>query len=126
MRKLIIAALMSAMFMTATVGTAPPLNAQVSFGIRIGPPPNPRVLRSIPRQPGPGYVWIDGYWYPNANGRTYRWHSGYWTRLPFDGARWVPPYYDGQRFYDGYWENDRERLNHDHRWDRNRDRDYRR
>src|SRR6476660_9707268 len=39
-------------------------NAQVTFGIRIGqPPPPPRWYR-VPAQPGPGYEWIEGYWYP--------------------------------------------------------------
>ena len=54
------------------------LDAQVSVGIRIGPPPHPRVVRVQPAQPGPGFVWVDGYWYPD--GRRYRWHDGYWTR----------------------------------------------
>ena len=63
--------------------------AQVSFGIRIGEPPPPRVIRVRPRAPGPDYFWVDGYWYP-VNGR-YRWHEGYWTRPPFAGARWIAP-----------------------------------
>jgi len=27
-------------------------------------------------------------------------------------------------FFEGYWEGDRGRNNHDHRWDRDRNRDY--
>jgi hypothetical protein len=97
--------------------------AQVSFGIRIGPPPPPRVVRVQPVRPGPDYVWIDGYWYPN--GTRYVWHAGYWTRAPYAGARWVAPHHDGQQFFNGYWEGDRGRMEHDHRWDRDRDRDFR-
>jgi len=52
-------------------------------------------------------------------------HAGYWTRLPYAGARWVAPRYEGQRYYTGYWEGDRGRVEHDHRWDRDRNRDYR-
>src|SRR6185369_406461 len=32
--------------------------AQVSFGINIGPPPQPRSYRAVPRSPGDGYIWI--------------------------------------------------------------------
>ena len=97
--------------------------AQVSFGINIGPPPPPRVLRVRPVAPGPDFFWVDGYWYP-VGGR-YRWHEGYWTRPPYAGARWIAPRHDGERFYNGYWEGERGRIEHDHRWDRDRGRDYR-
>ena len=98
--------------------------AQVSIGIRIWPPPPPRVIRVVPRSPGDGYVWIDGYWYV-VDGR-YRWHDGYWTRPVYGGARWVAPHHDGDRYFDGYWDGDNGRRDHDHRWDRDRRyRDYR-
>jgi hypothetical protein len=98
---------------------------QVSIGIQIGPPPPPRVLRSHPRSPGPGFVWIDGYWYP-VNGR-YAWHKGYYTRPPFEGAIWVAPRHDGRRFFEGHWEAAGRQVGHDHRWDRDkRNRDYNR
>jgi len=100
----------------------PAVGAQVSLGIRIGRPPAPRVLRFQPPSPGPDYVWIDGYWYPV--GGHYRWHEGYWTRSPYAGARWVGPRYEGGQFFEGYWEGDRGRLAHDHRWDRDSGRDY--
>ena len=98
-------------------------NAQISVGVRIGQPPPPRVVRVLPGRPGPEYTWVDGYWYPV--GRRYRWHDGYWTRPPYEGARWVAPHHDGQRYFVGYWEGDRGRLEHDHRWDRDHDRDFR-
>lgn len=94
------------------------LPAQVSVGIRIGPPPPPRVVRVLPRQPGPDYAWIEGYWYPS--GRRYKWHDGYWTRAPYAGAHWVGPRHEGGMFYEGSWEGGRGRLDHDHRWDRER------
>lgn len=125
MKKVIVAALLSVALLTGAVDMTP-LFAQVSLGIRIGPPPQPRVLHSRPRQPGPEYVWVEGYWYPNANGKKYVWHDGYWTRAPFPNARWVSPHYDGERFFNGYWENGDHRMDHDHHWDHDRDRDYRR
>ena len=95
--------------------------AQVSFGINIGPPPQPRSYRVVPRSPGQGYIWIDGYWYPS--GRRYKWHGGYYTRTPYAGARWVGPRYESHQYYAGYWEGDRGRVEHDHHWDRERNRD---
>jgi YXWGXW repeat-containing protein len=103
------------------LGAGTAVDAQVSIGIRIGPPPAPRVLRIQPPRPRPDFVWIEGYWYPV--GRRYKWHNGYWTRPPYEGARWVGPRHDGERFYLGYWDGGRGRVEHDHRWDRDRDRD---
>lgn len=97
------------------------LFGQVSIGIRIGPPPTPRVVRVLPARPGPEYVWIEGYWYP-VDGR-YRWHAGYWTLPPYPGARWIVPHHDGERFFAGYWDGPHGRFEHDHRWDRDHDRD---
>jgi hypothetical protein len=96
---------------------------QVSIGIRIGPPPPLRVERVLPPSPGPEFVWVEGYWYPVGN--HYKWHSGYWTRPPYGGAIWVRPRHDGDSFFNGYWEGDHGRREHDHRWDRDRDRDFR-
>jgi hypothetical protein len=96
---------------------------QISVGIRIGAPPPARVLRVRPPRPGPAYFWIDGYWYP-LNGH-YRWHAGYWTRPPYEGAHWVAPHHDGQRYFEGYWDGPHGRVEHDHKWDRDRDRDWR-
>jgi len=98
-------------------------SAQVSIGVRIGPPPPPRVVRVLPPRPGPDFVWVDGYWY--VVGNRYRWHAGYWTRPPYAGAHWVGPRHDGERFFAGYWDGGRGRFEHDHRWDRDHDRDYR-
>lgn len=95
---------------------------QVSIGIQIGPPPPPRVVRVLPPSPGPGFVWIGGYWY--VIGGRYRWHAGYWTMPPYAGAHWVAPRHDGERFFAGYWDGDRGRFEHDHRWDRDHERDH--
>ncbi len=49
---------------------------------------------------------------------------GYWTRPPYLGARWVAPRYERGEFLEGYWNGDRGRVEHDHRWDKDRDRDH--
>lgn len=92
---------------------------QISIGVRIGNPPPPRVVRVQPRSPGDGYFWVTGYWYPVGN--RYQWHDGYWTRPAYSGARWMPARHDGERYFDGYWDGDRGKVKHDHKWDRRRD-----
>jgi YXWGXW repeat-containing protein len=92
-------------------------NAQVSFGIRIGEPPGPRAY-AVPAYPGPGYEWVEGYWYP-VHGR-YVWRNGYWARPPYRGAYWSAPYYSGGRYYSGRWEGRREAIQHRNRENRER------
>lgn len=116
MKKILLTVAAIGLFVTGTA------LAQVGFGvgIRIGPPPPVRVERVVPA-PGPGHVWIPGYWY--AVGTRWRWHAGYWTLPPYAGAHWVAARHEGGMFYDGYWDGDRGRFAHDHRWDRDHDRD---
>ena len=78
--------------------------AHVSIGVNFGaPPPPPRVAYFA--APGPGYVWIDGFYYPARRG--WEWRPGYWSRPPYVGAYWVRPRYEGRRYYGGYWERGR-------------------
>jgi hypothetical protein len=102
------------------VAPAATVHAQISFGIRIGEPPPPRAYR-VPPRPGPDYVWVEGYQYPE--GGHYKWHDGYWTRAPYEGAYWVEPYHTGGQYYAGHWEGTRGNVAHDHRWDRGNQRD---
>jgi len=103
---------------------AAPASAQITFDVRIGQPPPPPRAYAVPQAPGPDYIWVEGYWYPQGN--RYAWHNGYWTRPPYAGAYWVAPYYEGGRYYAGRWEGARRPIYHDHRWDRDPRRDERR
>ena len=99
--------------------------AQVSIGIRIGPPPRPRVVRVVRPRPSPEYIWVDGYWFVEK--KRYRWHEGYWTRPPYRRARWVPPHYEREMYFVGYWEGEggrKEHKHHEHGRDRGRGYDY--
>jgi hypothetical protein len=76
-----------------------------SIGVYVGAPgyyppaPAPVVVTAYrPPCPGPGYVWVDGYY--DAYGA---WYNGYWALPPYAGAYWVAPRYYGGRFYAGYW-----------------------
>lgn len=63
----------------------------ISIGIGIGTP-GPAMVR--PASPGPGYVWVDGYY-----GQNRAWVPGFWRRpavivAPHSygyGRRYVPP-----------------------------------
>ncbi len=65
------------------------------------PPPPPPVAAYVPLSPGPGYAWVDGYYYPI--GPRYRWRPGYWAHRPYAGAYWIGPRYENRRYYRGYW-----------------------
>ena len=100
---------------------APAAHAQIPFDVHMGTPPAaPRAYR-VPPQPGPDYVWVEGYWYPVSG--QYRWHNGYWTHPPYQDAYWVAPYYQGNQYYTGHWEGGRGDVHHDHGWDQTRQRD---
>lgn len=96
---------------------------QISIGISIGAPPAPRLMRVRPNPPGAGYSWVEGYWYPQNN--RYVWHRGYYSRPPYEGAIWVGPRYESQKYYQGYWSGGDREFKHDHRWDKDKkNRDY--
>src|SRR5436305_1648001 len=111
---------MKTRLVTLLLWVAGGMSAQVSVNIQIGAPPPPRVVRVLPRSPGPEYVFVPGYWYPA--GRHYKWHDGYYTRPPYAGAHWAEPSHDGRNYHFGYWEGGRGRIDHDHKWDKGRGR----
>jgi len=64
--------------------------------VRVAPPaPRREVLVA---RPGPGFVWVGGYWRPQA--REWVWVAGRWQRPPRAGAVWVAPRYERRR---GSW-----------------------
>jgi len=122
MKRLTCTALLGAFLLTS--GSIVAAQTRVSVGIQIGPPP-PQVVYVAPPPPPPEpeIVWVEGYWYPVQH--RYIWHDGYWTRPPYRGAHWVAARYDGRMFFEGYWTGPRGRIEHDHHWDGDHDRDYR-
>lgn len=106
----------------ALLGGVSAAHAQISIGIEVGAPPPPRVVYVEPPSPGPAFVWVAGYWYPV--GGHYRWHEGYWTQPPYEGAYWVRPHYERGHFFVGYWDGGHGRVEHDHHWDHDGERDF--
>ncbi len=77
--------------------------------IQKAPPPLIKERRTI--QPGPEYVWVDGYWV--WTGTKYVWVAGHWEKPPSSSTVWVKPLFeiikqlDGKKVYrqkPGHWE----------------------
>ena len=68
-------------------------------------PPPPRVVGAVGYAPGPGYVWIDGFW--DLHGSRWVWVDGRWGRPPRPGAVWVADRWerhgDRWRYNRGHW-----------------------
>ena len=85
-----------------------PANAQAHAASNVAslaPPLLPSY--SQPAVPGPGYIWIPGYW--GWNGTGYYWVPAYWARPPAAGLLWTPGYWAWNGadhdyvFHSGYW-----------------------
>ena len=66
--------------------------ARAGYGYVNVPPPAAQV-EVYGVAPGPGFVWVNGYW--NWGGSRYVWAPGRWQRPPRPRARWES----------GRWEN---------------------
>ena len=79
-------------------------HAQISVNITIAPPELP--VYDQPPLPGPGYLWIPGYW-AWADPDGYYWVPGYWEEPPTVGLLWTPGYWGWRDGYyawnEGYW-----------------------
>ena len=71
--------------------------------VRSGPPPVRAEVIGV--APGPGYVWMPGYY--RYNGGGYVWVGGRWDRPPRARARWVPGHWQRDRrgwyYVEGHW-----------------------
>jgi hypothetical protein len=86
------------MFLLMLAGGALLAQPRVAIGVHIGAPAPVVVPGYRPPYPGPGYVWVGGYYDPYG-----AWFPGYWTLPPYAGAYWVAPRYYGGRYVAGYW-----------------------
>jgi hypothetical protein len=72
-------------------------------GIRTPPPPLPYYDQPI--CPGPGYLWVPGYWAYGSDG--YFWVPGIWEVAPRVGWLWTPGYWgwsgNAYIWHGGYW-----------------------
>src|SRR5215831_9252671 len=77
--------------------------AQIELTVMIAPPPIP--VYEQPQIPGPGYLWVPGYWSYGPYG--YFWVPGTWVEPPAVGLLWTPGFWGwSEGFYvwnPGYW-----------------------
>jgi WXXGXW repeat (2 copies) len=106
MRLLLCASTAALILGAAPIGAfVTPAQAQVEVSISatIAPPLLP--VYAQPAIPGPGYLWVPGYW--AWNGSEYFWTPGYWSMPPTVGFYWTPPYWGWLNgayvFNAGYW-----------------------
>src|SRR6476619_4346324 len=82
----------------------PPASSSAEVAVAIGIAPPPIAIYAQPLCPGPGYIWVPGYW---AYDYGYYWVPGEWVLPPRIGFLWTPGYwgYSGGSyiFNNGYW-----------------------
>jgi hypothetical protein len=78
------------MINTPSTGGAPlpAAQAQPEEVVYVAQPPPPPVVEQYVAAPGPGFVWISGYWWRSGGGWV--WMRGHWGRPPHRHAYWVP------------------------------------
>ena len=68
-------------------------------------PPPPVKVEVRPVSPGPGFVWIDGFW--GYEGGHHIWQAGRWEKPPRANAHYVAPRWDRKgnqyAFREGHW-----------------------
>ena len=93
----------------ATASPAPvvvtPAAPVATYEVTVAEPPPPPVQEVVVASPGPGYVWIEGYW-GWEHGRR-QWYRGHWERPPHGYVTWVAPRWEHRGrdyvFVRGYW-----------------------
>jgi hypothetical protein len=82
------------MLLLGFAGTTSPAFARprVSVGIRVNAPPPPLRHEVVVVRPGPGHVWVGGFW--EWRNHDYVWVPGRWARPPHRGAVWVAPRFE--------------------------------
>src|SRR5262245_57278737 len=107
MRNPLTRGILAAAVLAATVTVWPDdARAQIRGEVRVLVAPPPLRAEVLTVAPGPGWVWVRGYWH--WNGRGYVWIGGRYV-APDPGFVWVAPRYvhRGPRvvYVRGYWWN---------------------
>ena len=92
----------------ATAMLAAPVTASayvaIGVSVTVAPPPIPVYVQ--PLCPGPGYIWVPGYWAWDPY-FGYYWVPGTWVLAPYPGLLWTPGYWVWSNGFftwrEGYW-----------------------
>ena len=91
---------MKTKLLVATLLAGSSLFAETHFSVGIGVGGHgyaaPPVMAYRPHSPGPGYVWVDGYW-DHAGPRRF-WRAGYWARPSYGRSFAIAPRSGGNRY----------------------------
>lgn len=97
--------LVAGLMATPVLVLPPPSVAAVDVSISVGIAPPPLPVYAQPVVPGPGYMWIPGYW--AWGGGDYYWVPGTWVLPPAVGLLWTPGWWGWSggfyRWHPGYW-----------------------
>ena len=100
MHRIVLVAVCAALFSGCVV--VPARGHYVGEVVMVAPPP--ARVEVYGASPGPGYVWIGGYW--NWVGGRHVWVGGHWE-APHRGYRYVPHHWvherDGWHLIEGHW-----------------------
>jgi hypothetical protein len=82
-----------------------PMAASAQQTVIVNAPPPPPRAEMTPPSPGPGFVWVAGFW--SWNGTRHDWTSGHWERPPQPAQAWEAPRWESEggryRFRPGRW-----------------------
>jgi hypothetical protein len=71
-------------------------------------PPPPAIEEHHGLAPGPGNIWIAGFW--GYEGGRHVWHAGHWDKPPAANFHYVEPRWDRKgsqyAFREGHWQKD--------------------
>src|SRR5208282_4537314 len=77
----------------------------LNVNVNVAPPELP--VYEQPPLPAPGYLFVPGYWFWDADATDYVWIPGTWVEAPQPGYLWTPGYWGYQGgafvFHEGYW-----------------------
>lgn len=100
-----LAALLLILPLTALTTVLSRAFAAVAVNLSVGFAPPPLEVYEQPSIPGPGYLWMPGYW--AWNGTAYYWVPGTWVLPPRVGLLWTPPWWGWVNgayvWHAGYW-----------------------
>ena len=88
----------------ALVACGPPVY-RTGYAAYVAPAPPAPYGGVVGYAPGPGYVWVDGFW--DLRGGRWAWVNGRWDRPPHRGAHWDRDRWErhgnGWRYHRGHW-----------------------